>query len=611
MRNVLIWGVLLAMLASGCRPAEPSAAPPGATQETPLQEAPAGEPPLATQPGVEVPPLPANPKGAPTQPAAAAASATQVRLPPIETLPLPPPYIIDAALTPAFPPGSTVIHKVSRGEWLRQIARCYGAVYADVLKVNNLENPNRLSQGMRLTIPAVGSQGPVYGPPCVQLYKVQKDDTWQALAQRFNTHARILQAANPGPLVAGQKITVPAEHIASGAPPKISHDLLFIYAGDLAIWQADSGQVLLYPDPAAKIVDLATNQAGKMILVKQTRDGGATYEMALVDRQAGVVRILEGGLQHGASDPRKEQILVSPDGGWAVYLAAHDGSLHLASVLTASGMHLSGPDLAHGRDEVIAPQLFAGTQPEVFLLLDEAGIFQYPYSLGGKAQQLYAMQPAKDSPWALRAVGWAPFQWYLLLEGGFIEGSAYFVFDQRGETLSQLPNSGSYTTVSAAGWVEHPSLLVLSPPLSPAAQGPQATFYSVDGQTPALESVALALPVLGETPPGETPMGYALALPAAQPDPASALFSLQGASPASDGLYRLEVTSQNVRRLNSMPAPYFLNTWLRDGSGVLAQTYGIEGAPGNVVYVPTDGKPPFSLVSWLGEKISDFYWIEP
>lgn len=110
-------------------------------------------------------------------------------------------------------PGSTVQHQVQAGEWLIQIARCYGADYAAVRWANpQIYWPNTIYPGMVVTVPNVGSVGEVKGAPCVGTYTVALGDTWVSLAERFGTTVFILQNANPGPLWAGNHIIVPAHN---------------------------------------------------------------------------------------------------------------------------------------------------------------------------------------------------------------------------------------------------------------------------------------------------------------------------------------------------------------------------------------------------------------
>lgn len=106
-------------------------------------------------------------------------------------------------------PGSTVRHVVSRGEWLLQIARCYGISYPALQAANPMSYPDYILPGATLTVPNIGSQGAIVGAPCVVSYTVVAGDTWESVAQRQATTVAILQRANPGPLSVGRAIWVP------------------------------------------------------------------------------------------------------------------------------------------------------------------------------------------------------------------------------------------------------------------------------------------------------------------------------------------------------------------------------------------------------------------
>jgi len=108
-----------------------------------------------------------------------------------------------------YVPGTTVRHVVSRGEWLLQIARCYGVSYAALWTANPIAYPDYILPGLELTIPNIGSQGAITGAPCVVAYTVAAGDTWESLAQRYRTTVAILQRANPGALSVGRSIWVP------------------------------------------------------------------------------------------------------------------------------------------------------------------------------------------------------------------------------------------------------------------------------------------------------------------------------------------------------------------------------------------------------------------
>ena len=129
--------------------------------------------------------------------------------------PVAPPTAEATAAPPAtdsaipYVPGATVQHVVNRGEWLLQIARCYGAPYAAVHAANALPNPDLILPGQVIIVPNIGSAGRIIGPPCVQAYFVQAGDTWESLATRFGTTTAILQRANPGNLAPGRAIWAP------------------------------------------------------------------------------------------------------------------------------------------------------------------------------------------------------------------------------------------------------------------------------------------------------------------------------------------------------------------------------------------------------------------
>ena len=114
--------------------------------------------------------------------------------------------------TPAadLAPGTTIQYTVAAGDWLIQIARCYGADYQEVRKANpQITNPAIISPALIVTIPHIGSAGPIYGPPCVGFHTVQAGDTWASIAQKYNADLHILQWVNPGALYVGRVLKVP------------------------------------------------------------------------------------------------------------------------------------------------------------------------------------------------------------------------------------------------------------------------------------------------------------------------------------------------------------------------------------------------------------------
>jgi len=104
--------------------------------------------------------------------------------------------------------GSTIKHQVVEGEWLWQIARCYGA---DPNKVSaaNPPTPAEISPNTTVTVPNIGSAGKIYGPPCVGTHTVQTGDTWSSIALKYNADATVLQMVNLNTMTVGKVLKVP------------------------------------------------------------------------------------------------------------------------------------------------------------------------------------------------------------------------------------------------------------------------------------------------------------------------------------------------------------------------------------------------------------------
>jgi hypothetical protein len=105
--------------------------------------------------------------------------------------------------------GTDVTHQVEDGEWLWQIARCYGANPRDVINANRqFYNPSEIPAGITVTVPDIGSTGTIYGPPCISWHTVTSGDTWASIAQQYGVDATLLQEANPRGLIPGDKVRV-------------------------------------------------------------------------------------------------------------------------------------------------------------------------------------------------------------------------------------------------------------------------------------------------------------------------------------------------------------------------------------------------------------------
>lgn len=123
-----------------------------------------------------------------------------------------------------LPRGSTVQHQVKEGEWMLQIARCYGADFNALVRANPQVTDADLifpfPKTSSLTVPNIGSNGPIYGPQdCVVFHTVQAGDSWESLAQKYNADIAVLREANVGKTVtSGTRLKIP-RNSAKGTIP--------------------------------------------------------------------------------------------------------------------------------------------------------------------------------------------------------------------------------------------------------------------------------------------------------------------------------------------------------------------------------------------------------
>ncbi len=113
---------------------------------------------------------------------------------------------------PTIPCDGGFIYVIRAGDTLIQLARQFNIPLQSIIDANpQLMNPNRLTVGENVCIPAV----PPPGPDCAEgfAYTIRSGDTLAALARRFSVSVAALQAANPGidprSLRVGQIICIP------------------------------------------------------------------------------------------------------------------------------------------------------------------------------------------------------------------------------------------------------------------------------------------------------------------------------------------------------------------------------------------------------------------
>ena len=188
-----------------------------------------------------------------------------------------------------------------------------------------------------------------------------------------------------------------------GALPEMAQPLLFLHDGDLAVWHVD-GRLERVVDPERRLLDLATNATGKMVLTKQTSDW-ETMDIILLNRAENRVVFLESNLPLEVGYPPLENMLVAKNGQHAVYSVRDGDSFRLISVPTSNPDERRSRGLGHavGADQI--PQLFEGPDADHFYLIDETGIYLFRYELDAEPRQLHAIDPkVTEEPWFFTAL---------------------------------------------------------------------------------------------------------------------------------------------------------------------------------------------------------------
>jgi LysM repeat protein len=105
-----------------------------------------------------------------------------------------------------------VYHVVKPGQNLSQIARYYGVSVQDIVKANNLWNPNFIYTGQHLLIPKACSQPPPQNV-CYKIHVVKRGEYLKLIARQYGTTwqaiANLNNLKNPNYIYAGQRLKVP------------------------------------------------------------------------------------------------------------------------------------------------------------------------------------------------------------------------------------------------------------------------------------------------------------------------------------------------------------------------------------------------------------------
>ena len=108
------------------------------------------------------------------------------------------------------PPSGAVTYTVQRNDNLTEIANRFGTTVAELVRLNNIANPNLIYPGQVLIIRENGGSTP---PSGTTTYTVQRNDTLSEIAARFGTTVNALTLANgiadPDLIYPGQVLVIP------------------------------------------------------------------------------------------------------------------------------------------------------------------------------------------------------------------------------------------------------------------------------------------------------------------------------------------------------------------------------------------------------------------
>jgi len=255
-------------------------------------------------------------------PASQAASATVTNLTVSPATPATP------SSPPNLPAGSTVQHQVVKGEWLIQIARCYGANFEEVRNANpQIIDPHFILPAMTVSVPRIGSVGRIYGPPCISSYTVQSGDTWDSIAQKpeHNADVEVLRTRNAGALAVGRVLIIPlnsAGGTTAPLPPLPAQPIrLTIPAGSTSVTQPGT----LAPQSVVRYVVNASQ--GQIMSVTVTAPAGG-LAMGVYDPAGTAIKPADTTLTWSATIPQT--------GDYRIDIASGSGTSNLLYTLVVS-----------------------------------------------------------------------------------------------------------------------------------------------------------------------------------------------------------------------------------------------------------------------------------
>lgn len=146
------------------------------------------EPPLETVTSTSMP----GPSATPT--------STSTPVVPVTATFTPVPGPTATPTVPPVPPTAVPVqHVVKQGEWLLQIARCYGTSPESIVYANHIPYPSWIMVGEVFVIPRVGDvSAPFNDGECIMWYTVKAGDTLPSIAAAYQVDLDRLVKANYG-----------------------------------------------------------------------------------------------------------------------------------------------------------------------------------------------------------------------------------------------------------------------------------------------------------------------------------------------------------------------------------------------------------------------------
>lgn len=204
-------------------------------------------------------------------------------------------------------------YTMKKGDNLSTVAQKYGVSVSDIIKANNIKNPNKVAVGTKLVI-----------PPKTKKYTVQKGDTLTGIAKKFGTTLSALKSANnikdTDKLYIGKVLVVPGgTTVAQASKP--------------AAQPAPSKTTTQAQKPAAKSATTAPKTAAKPAAPATPVNEKAPYFWPV----EGTREPLSGKLKGTMISANKDAVVHSVSTGKVIYEGQYRGMGRVIYVESANG----------------------------------------------------------------------------------------------------------------------------------------------------------------------------------------------------------------------------------------------------------------------------------